>query len=302
MNYYNEIKRELIDNEVYKKIKDYSKNKYELERYYNVGKLIVEAQGGETRAKYGDRLIKEYANKLMNDVGKKYNERTLRRIRQFYILFYEKKWSPSATKLSWSHYTELLSLKDTNMINYYIDICQKNNLSKRELRYRIKSNEYERLDINTRNKLIKENEQNIGDYIKHPIVLKNIYNTSIITEKMLKNIILENIEDFLLELGDGFTFIKSEYKIKLGDRYNYIDLLLFNYEYNSFVVVELKVTQLKKEHIGQIRLYMNYIDENVKKYNHNKTIGIIVAKENDEYVIKYCYNDNIYETTYELVG
>ena len=301
MNYYNEIKKELIDNEVYKKIKDYSKNKYELERYYNVGKLLVEAQGGEARAKYGDGLIKEYAKKLVLDVGKKYNERTLRRIRQFYILFKDEKWSPMATKLSWSHYTELLPIKDINKILYYIDICTKYNLSKRDLRYRIKLNEYERLDDNAKHKLINQEKSAIGDNIKHPIVIKNIYNTQIITEKMLKNAILESIEDFLMELGEGFTFIKSEYKIKLGDRYNYIDLLLFNYIYNCFVVVELKVTELRKEHIGQIMLYMNYIDEHVKKLNHNKTIGIIVCKYNNEYVVRYCYNNNIYETTYELV-
>ena len=301
MNYYDEIKKELVDNEVYKRIKDYSKNKYELERYYNVGKLLVEAQGGEERAKYGDGLIKEYASKLMNEVGKKYNERTLRRIRQFYILFKDDFWSPLATKLSWSHYTELLPIKDTDKIMYYLNICIKQNLSKRELRSKIKSNEYERLDNKTKLKLISKEKSTVNDFIKHPIIIKNIYDTEVITEKMLKNVILENIEEFLMELGDGFTFIKSEYKIKLGDRYNYIDLLLFNYIYNCFVVVELKVTELKKEHLGQIRLYMSYVDEHIKKINHNKTIGIIICKYNNEYVIRYCYNENIYETTYELV-
>ena len=118
---------------------------------------------------------------------------------------------------------------------------------------------------------------------------------------MLKNIILENIDDFLKELGNEFCYIGNEYKIKLGNRYNYIDLLLFNIEFSCYVVVELKVTELKKEHIGQIMLYMNYIDNHVKKFNHNKTIGIIICKDNNEYVIRYCYNNNIYETTYELV-
>ena len=103
------------------------------------------------------------------------------------------------------------------------------------------------------------------------------------------------------ELGNGFTFIKSEYPIKLGERYNYIDLLLFNIDYNCYVVVELKVTELKKEHIGQIQVYMNYIDCSLKKINHNKTIGIIICKQENNYVIKYCSDDRIIAREYELV-
>ena len=288
MNYYNEIKKELIDNEVYKRIKDYSKNKYELERYYNVGKLLVEAQGGEARAKYGDGLIREYSKRLILEVGKKYNYKTLLKIRKFYL--FSQKVATMSRELTWSHY-----------IDYYTKISIQQNLSVRELRSKIKSNEYERLDDKTKYKVINKEKATIEDNIKHPIVLKNIYDTRIITEKMLKNIILENIDDFLKELGNEFCYIGNEYKIKLGNRYNYIDLLLFNIEFSCYVVVELKVTELKKEHIGQIMLYMNYIDNHVKKFNHNKTIGIIICKDNNEYVIRYCYNNNIYETTYELV-
>ena len=298
MNYYNEIKKELIDNEVYKRIKDYSKNKYELERYYNVGKLLVEAQGGEERAKYGDGLIKEYANKLTVELGKGYTISALKRMRQFYLIIQK---GATMSHLSWSHYVEMLQFSDLNIIKYYIKIAEEQNLSVRELRNRIKFKEYERLGSSVKAGLINTESSNVSDKIKHPIIIKNIYDTKVITEKMLKNAILENIEDFLIELGNGFTFIKSEYKIKLGNRYNYIDMLLFNIEFNCYVVVELKVTELKKEHVGQIMLYMSYVDDNVKKINHNKTIGIIICKYNNEYVIRYCYNENIYETTYELV-
>ena len=301
MNYYSEIKKELIDNEAYKKIKDYSKNRYELERYYNVGKLLVEAQGGEARAKYGDGLIREYAKRLVIELNRKYSERNLRNMRRYYLLFQDEKWNALRSKLTWTHYRELLKLKDDNEIMYYIKLAIDKNLSYRVLHERIKSSEYMRLDSSVKLKLIYDGEEKICDMIKHPIVIKNIYDNDIITERMLKNCILENVEEFLLELGEGFTFIKSEYKIKLGDRYNYIDMLLFNYIYNCFAVVELKVTELKKEHLGQIRLYMNYIDDNVRKSNHDRTIGILVCKYHDEYVIKYCYNDNIYETTYQLV-
>ena len=103
------------------------------------------------------------------------------------------------------------------------------------------------------------------------------------------------------EIGFGFTYVGNEFKIKLGDKYNYIDLLLFNIEYNCYVVVELKVTELKKEHIGQIQVYMNYIDNNLKKVNQNKTIGIIICKRDNKYIIEYCSDERIFAREYELV-
>ena len=121
-----------------------------------------------------------------------------------------------------------------------------------------------------------------------------------ISEKALKLLILEDINNFLAELGEGFCYIRDEYKIKIGNRYNYIDILLFNYKYNSFVVLEFKITELKKEHIGQIKAYMNYIDKNVKNINHNKTIGIIICKKDNEFVMEYCSDSRIFETTYIL--
>ena len=119
-----------------------------------------------------------------------------------------------------------------------------------------------------------------------------------ISEKVLKRLILEDIDNFLKELGNGFCYIENEYKIKIGDRYNYIDLLLFNYIYNCFIVVELKVTELKKEHIGQIQTYMNYIDKNIKKLTHDKTIGIIIVKKDNKLILEYSSDSRIYSTTY----
>ena len=168
-------------------------------------------------------------------------------------------------------------------------------------RNKIKTNEYERLPQDTKNKLIEKEESNIVDFIKNPIMIKNNNNYEILSEKVLQKLILEDIESFMKELGDSFCFIASEYKIKIGARNNYIDLLLFNYEYNCFVVVELKVTELKKEHIGQIQVYMNYIDENLRKINQDKTIGIIICKQDNKYVIKYCSDDRIIAREYELV-
>ncbi len=295
MNYYNEIKNELVNNEVYKRVKDYSKNRSDLNAYYNVGRLLFEAG-----KQYGQSIIKQYAEKLKIELDRKYNERTLRRMRQFYILLKNEKWSPVASKLSWSHYTELLSIKDVNKIAYYIQIIEKYNLSKRELRDKIKSKEYERLDDNTKEKLIKKEENKITDFIKNPILIKNRYDYKNISEKILKQLILEDLENFLVELGDGFTFINSEYKIKIGDRYNYIDLLLFNIKYNCYVVAELKVTELRKEHIGQVQIYMNYIDKNIKSMSHDKTIGIIICKKDNKFVMEYSSDERIFETTYAI--
>ena len=152
MHYYEEIKNELILNELNKRVKDYSKNRYELEKYYNVGKLLMEAQGGEERAKYGDGLIKKYSSELINEGIIKAHSRILWRCRQFYIL--NQKVSTMSTQLTWSHFVELLSINDINQIIYYIDISSKQNLSVRQLRNKIKSKEYERLPETTKNKLM----------------------------------------------------------------------------------------------------------------------------------------------------
>ncbi len=296
MNYYNEIKNELVNNEVYKRVKDYSKNKSDLTTYYNVGKLIVEAQGGETRAKYGDGLIKEYSKKLTAELGKGYTFTSLSRMRQFYLM--HENIATLSQQLSWSHYIELLKLGGISKINYYIKIVKDQNLSVRELRDKIKSKEYERLDDKTKEKLIKREESKITDFIKNPILIKNRYDYKNISEKILKQLILEDLDDFLKELGDGFSYIENEYKIKIGDRYNYIDLLLFNIKYNCYVVAELKVTELKKEHIGQVQVYMNYIDKNIKSMSHDKTIGIIICKKDNEFVMEYSSDERIFETTY----
>ena len=301
MNYYNKIKEELINNEVYKKVKDYSKNKSDLNTYYNVGKLLVEAQGGEENAKYGNNLIKEYSNKLTKELGKGYSWRNLYNMRSYYILIIQNKiLQPAVANLTWTHYTILLSLKDINEINYYINQIINRNLSKRQLQEIIKNKEYERLPIETKQKLITNEGNKVSDFIKNPILIKNSYNYENISEKMLKQLILEDLDNFLMELGEGFTYIKNEYKIKLGVRYNFIDLLLFNYKYNCFVVLELKVTELKAEHIGQITKYMNYVDKNIKDMNQDKTIGIIIVRKENRYVMEYCSDDRIFSKEYML--
>ena len=293
MNYYNEIKNELINNEITKKIKDYSKNKSDLTTYYNVGKLLSEAG-----KHYGEGIIKEYSRKLTSELGKGYSKRNLWLMLKFYET---QKLQTVSAQLSWSHYCELLSIESANKINYYINLTEQQNLSVRQLREKIKNKEYERLDEVTKSKLIDNVSPTVVDLIKNPIVIKNNNNKEIISEKVLQKIIMEDLPSFLKELGNGFTFVENEYKIKIGNSYNYIDLLLYNYEYNCFVVVELKVTELKKEHIGQIEVYMNYIDKNLRKITQDKTIGIIICKKDNKFIREYCSDSRILSKEYKLV-
>ena len=293
INYYNEIKNTLVRNEVYKKVKDYSKNKSDLNAYFEVGKLIVEAQGGEKRAKYGNKLIKEYSEKLTKELGKGYSKRSLALMRKFYLNL--KKVQTVSAQLSWSHACELLALNSTNKINYYIYIIEKN-LSVRELRERIKSNEYERIGYKE-----ELEESKINTFIKNPIIIKTHNLSEDLSEYVLHQIILENIDDFLKELGVGFTYVGSEVKIKIGNSYHYIDLLLFNYKFNCFVVIELKATEFKAEYIGQAMKYINYVDKNIKEVFNDKTVGVIICKKENSYVLEYCTDDRIFTTTYEVV-
>ena len=297
INYYDEIKEKLLKNEIYAKVKDYSKERNKVLTYFEVGKLLSEA-GKE----YGNDIIGQYADKLAIEVGKKYNARTLRRIRQFYNIFKDEKWSTLWTKLSWSHIREVLPLKDENAISYYLNSAINLSLTQRELRSKIKSKEYERLSEETKNKLVTNKELKLPDLVPNPILIKSEFNQEKLTEYTLKEAILNNLDNFLKGLGKGFSYIGSEYKIKIGSNYNYIDLLLYNFKFKCFVVIELKVTELKKEHIGQIGVYMNYIDKNVKDMSDDKTIGIIICARNNRYVIEYCSDERIFAREYKITN
>ena len=295
MNYYNEIKNKLIDNEVYKRVKDYSKERNTVITYFEIGRLLAIAGG-----KYGDNVIDEYSKKLTKEVGKKYNRRTLFRMKQFYNVFSNEKVSTMWTQLTWSHLRLLFNL-EIDSINYYIQVIISKKLSVRELEFKIKSNEYERLPIETKNKMKNEDRLEIKDLVPNPILIKNKNNIEVVTERILHNLILENIENFMKELGNAFSFIGGEYKIKIGDSYHKIDLLLFNIKYNSYVVVELKVTEFKAEYISQVQKYMNYIDKNVKEVSNNSSIGILICKKENRFVIEYCSLDSIVVREYEFI-
>ena len=297
MNYYNEIKDVFVKNEIYKKVKDYSKNRSDLNTYFEVGRLIVEAQGGEARAKYGNKLIKEYSAKLTMELGKGYGVSNLKRMRQFYLLF-EKGASLRHLfgNLTWTHYKYLLPLNDNKKISYYMNIAISENLSYRELREKIKINEYERLG----NKIELE-EPKVNTLIKNPILIKVKNKNEKLSEYALHQSILENMGDFLKELGIGFLYAGSEVKINIGTSFHYIDFLLFNVKFNCYVVVELKITEFKAEYIGQVMKYINYVDKNIKECFNDKTVGVIICRKENKYVMEYCTDNRVFTTTYETI-
>lgn len=293
MNYYNELKKELIKKEISKKAREYANNRNDLNTYYRVGKILTEAG-----KHYGEGIIKEYSVKLTRELGKGYTFTALTRMRKFFLL--QEKLATVSQQLTYGHYVEVLPLNNIDEIKYYLMVSEQQSLSIRELRKKIKSKEYERLPKETKNKLNKIEELNVKDLIPNPIIIRNNNLDNELNEHMIKELILNNLDTFLSQLGYGFSYIGNEYKIKIGDRYNYIDLLLFNIEYNCYVVIELKVTELKKEHIGQIEVYMNYIDNNLKKVTQNKTIGIIICKKDNHFIMEYCSDRRILSREYLL--
>ena len=303
MNYYKEVESLIKQNEINKGVRALQDNSETLHTYWNIGRLIVEAQGGEARAKYGDGLIKKWGEKLSIKYGKRYDARTLERARSLYLQFpISETLSP---KLSWSHYILILPIKNSNERNYYINQVILNNLSVRDLRREIKNKSFDRLSYADKENIKIITEENttpltIEDMIKDPIILKIDKNTNDVNEKVIHKYIISLLENKFLELGTGFALVGHEYKIVVGKNPYYIDLLFYNYLLNSFIVVEVKTRALKTQDIGQLEFYVGYVENNIKKSYHNKTIGILIVKKKNKFVIEYTTSNDIYVTTYML--
>ena len=294
--YYISIKEKLLKSEIYDKARDYAKDRNKVKVYYETGELLSKA--GKD---YGKNIIKQYSEKLMIEVGKKYTERNLRYMRQFYEMIEETKWNTMRSKLSWSHYREVLKVKDTNEIIFYLNEASNKNLTQRQLQEIIKLKTYKRVPLEITDNVIDLKQVEVKELIPNPIIIKNKNNIEEVSEYALKELIMNDLDNFLLQLGYGFTYVGNEFRIKIGDRYNYIDLLLFNIKYNAYVVVELKVTEFKVEYISQVQKYMNYIDKNIKEITNNNTIGIIICKKENKFVIEYCSDERIAVREYELL-
>ena len=296
-SYYDEIEHLIKKNEISKKVRRLEENNGLVTTYWNIGKLIVEAQGGASRAKYGNELIKKWSIRLTHLYGKGYDETNLKRFRQFYLVF--EKGGPLGHQLTWTHYRYLLPIKDINKRNFYINLCLKNNLSKRELIKEIKSKAYERLvDKPEEIDIIMPSKPKITTDMKDPIIIE--VDKEIISEHDLELSILANLDFFFKQLGEGFTYVGHQYKISDGHKNYYLDILLFNFKINSFVVVELKLRALKKEDKAQMEYYIKLVDEKIKEAPHNKTIGIIITKESDKLIANFIKSEEIIPLTYKL--
>ena len=295
--YYEEIEHLIKRNEVSKRVRKLEENYSLVETYWHIGKIIVEAQGGSTRAKYGNELIKKWSIKLTELYGKGYDASNLKRFRQFYLVF--RKDGAVRHQLSWTHIRKLLPIKDENKRNYFINLCIKNNLSERELTREIKSNAYERLvDKPDKIDIIVPTKYSITSDMKNPIIIP--VKSEVASEHDLELNILANLDFFFKQLGNGFLYAGHQYKISDGKNSYYIDILLFNYKMNAFVVVELKLRSLRKEDKAQMEFYMKLVDEQVKEVYHNKTIGIIISKESDEFIVNFVRQEDIIPLSYEI--
>lgn len=292
---------QLIDNNiVYERKANILRERNRLQTYFNIGKEITFAVG--KKSAYGKKLVREYSVVLTKEYGKGYDFTNLNRMRQLFLTF--EKVGTVCQQLSWSHYRYILPIKESGKRNYYINLVIKNTLSVRELREAIKNKSYERLTKEDKDKIeIINNESNLSivDMIKDPIIV-NCTNKKVdkYSESALRDILLEDIEKTLLELGIGFSYVGKERRIKVGDSYRFIDLVFFNIELNCYVLFELKINKIDIRDIGQIEFYINYYDDEIKKDYHNKTIGVVIASKNDKEVTKHIKNNNVLVTSYKI--
>lgn len=265
--------------------------------YWKIGQLIVEyEQKGEKRANYGEYLIKRLAVDLTVQFGRGFSYRNLQQIKKFYILYPKVQTvSAQSSLLSWSHYVRLMSIKNPSERRFYEIESLENHWSLRELCRQFDSALYERLALSRNKTKVKELSQNgqivqtIEDVLKDPYILEflGLDESVSYSESDLESAIINNLSHFLLEMGKGFTFVARQKRISSGVKHFYIDLVFYNRLLKSFVLVDLKIGEMKHQDIGQMQMYVNYYDREIKTEGENSTIGIILCKEKDEFVVEY---------------
>jgi len=280
-----------------------------LNLYWNIGKIIIEIQEGDKRASYGDRILENLSSKLAKEFGKGFSVRNLRRMRKFYSLFEIR--TTVMSELSWSHYLELIKIDDNNKRNFYMKEAINSQWSVRELQRQRDSLLYERL-ITTKDKdkilelVTKGHDIKTGkDLIKDPFILEflDIKENTQYLESDLEKSILNHLKEFLLELGKGFMFVGSQVRITLEEDHFYPDLIFYNRLAKCFVIIDLKIGKLTHADIGQMQMYVNYYDREIKSKDENATIGILLCTNKNETVVKYALpedNNSIFASTYKL--
>ena len=303
---YGEIKNliEQSKNKVFKTV-----NTEMINLYWSIGKMIVEKQDGNSRAKYGDYLIDNLSNKLTNEFGKGFSTRNLKRMRKLY-LYYPKR-TTLLSQLTWSHYLELIKISDENKRNFYMHECINSNWDVRELERQRTTLLYERLaGSKDKSKLLElstsgQKLHQAKDIIKDPFILEFLdikENTEYLESDLEKNI-LEHLKEFLLELGKGFTYVGNQVRITIDTDHFYPDLVFYNRILKCFVIIDLKIGKVTHKDIGQMQMYVNYYDREIKQKNENKTIGILLSTDKNETIVKYTLpedNKTIFSSEFRL--
>ena len=316
----NEIEEfKYIDNEFYTSIRDvleqarkrvYRNIQNEMVlAYWQIGKMIVEKQGGNTRADYGDGLLKELSIKLTKDFGRGFTERNLRVMRQFYIVF--PKWHSVCAELSWSHFRLLVRVDDENARNFYVKEAVNNNWSVRQLEREINTFSYQRYLASHGNHDVVEDtaKRELPSepkyVIKDPYVLDflGMKPDSSFYEKDLEEALITHLNEFLLELGNGFAFVARQKRFDMDGRNFYVDLVLYNYKLKCFVLIDLKRGDLTHQDIGQMQMYVNYYTRELMEPGDNPPIGIILSADKSDTLVRYTLpldNKQIYASKYML--
>ena len=304
----NEIKEIILNSR--QKI-SYEVNNEMLIAYWNVGRIIVEnEQNGNVKAEYGKQVIKELSKELRKILGSGFSVSNLFNMRKFYITF--PKFQTLSRKLSWSHYCELLSIENIDERNFYEKECINSNWSVRELKRQLETSLYERLLLsegkNNKEKVYKLSKEGQilnapEDVLKEPYVFEflDIKEPKPILEKDLERKLIKHMEEFLLELGKGFMFVGTQQRITLGNIHYYVDMVFYNKILKCYVLIDLKIGQMKAEYAGQMNMYLNYYNAEINDEYDNKAVGIILCKTKKEVAMEYALgglSNNIFASTY----
>lgn len=306
-NFYQEIKELLYSakNRVYQTI-----NTTMTQTYFQIGKRIVEEeQGGQIRAEYGKSLLKLLSVELINEFGKGFSVDNLENMRRFYLAFQKSETVSRKFELSWSHYIFLTRIENINERNFYEIESIENNWSLRELKRQFDSGLFERLSLSIDKEKVKELStkgqvvETIKDLIKDPYILEfvGLPELSSYSESELEQKLIDKLEHFLLELGKGFTFVARQKRITIDEKHFKVDLVFYNRLLKSFVIIDLKIGELKHQDIGQMMMYVNYFDRFEKTDDENSTIGIILCKDKSKTLVELTLpkdNNQIYASKY----
>ena len=299
-NYINEVKEILKSarQKAYNTI-----NSVMVEAYWKIGRRIVEEeQNGKERAEYGKEILQNLSKELTEEFGKGYSYRTLREIRQFYLMFSDfEKWRTVSAKLTWSHFQKVLRVSNEKARIFYLTEAAENMWSVRTLDRNISTLYYNRIVASIDKKIVENEMQDktkklqAEEFIKNPVVLEflDLPTNMSYTESQLEKALTDDIQKFMMELGKGFAFVERQQHIRTENSDFYIDLVFYNYILKCFVIVELKTEKLTHQDIGQLDMYVRMYDDLKKQENDNPTIGLLLCTETDRTIIKYSVlNDN----------